>query len=287
MKATVRKKRTLVSKMGRGVPSVWVDNDEYWPKAINRAVTDLKYSAANAVSMEMPGNIVAIGHRGLSFAAEIPAGYRVIEVHDAAKRDITKESRGGESIRQIFVPKMFVVAGFSAAHTLVTCYAFHIKCDDNLEFSSDEYMHQPLYLTGFQNFWENGKMCNPSTNCIAPYPTLASMLNTTIEAIFGSTFNTDMGSEHGYGLRDATLRNTYSVADMYQKWEAMSPDQVMKMKWTRSDEPSTPIEALWEMSISPHLRRANPSLPMSSSMAYRSVPNSMGEVARSLVAKDK
>lgn len=287
MKATVRRNRTLVSKMGRGVPAVWVDNSEFWPRALARTLTDVKYSEANAVSMEMPGNIIAIGRRGLSFVAEIAPTHRVIEVHDHEKRYIEDEERGGESIRQIYVPKMLIAAAFSAAQTLSTCYAFHINSPDDLEFSSDAYLDQPLFLTGFQNFWENGKMCNPSTNCTAPYPTLASMLNTAIEAIFGSTFNTDMGSAHGFGVRDPALTATCSVAEMYQKWEAMTPDQVIAMKWNKSYDFDSVRDIISAMGIGANIRRVSSSLSPAGRLSYASVPNSMGAVARSLAVKDK
>jgi hypothetical protein len=113
------------------------------------------------------------------------------------------------------------------------------------------------------------------------------MLNTTIEAIFGSTFNTDMGDIHGRGVRDSTLLATDSVAGMYQKWEAMTPSKVMEMKWNSCYDYETVIQLIRALGIPAEISRPNKALTMPTRLNYGMVPSSMGAVARSLVAKEQ
>ncbi len=224
----------MVSGLHNGEHGRWVENDKLWADALGAMVESISPLGERQATL-LPGTMIALGRRNLSFLAEIPAGYRVIESHNVGQRHIRKEDREARGhTHRVFVPKMIIGAQFSAGYRLNGAHLYFSTIDDRYEFSSPEYINQKLYHTAFSNVYSDGRLCLPAVPLVAPFPTLASMMNTAIELIFGSTFNNDMGMAVPRGVgayNESHPLHIYDQDPRHEKWAKMTPEQVLKLKW--------------------------------------------------------
>lgn len=241
MKISLRRKKSLVTISNRfRKSSTWVDNSQFWPKVFSNLNTtaSLENNATQMLGSEqfLPGTLIAIGHKGLSFAAEIPAGYRTVEVMNMSKHKLRyDEDLKREAHRyQVYVPTTLVFVQFAATLRLSSVSTFFIKRDD-LDFTHADYQAQTLYLTGFPNQYENGGICLPDDHFVAQRKSFTSMLNTVIEALYGSSFNNDM-EEVPNGLWDGTAlydsdKHSKTKSALFKRWSRLTPEQVNSIKW--------------------------------------------------------
>lgn len=234
MKFSVRPNKTMVSGLHNGEHGRWVDNDRLWADMMNAMVGAVDPLGTGPGTL-LPGNIIALGPRELSFIVEIPAGYRTIETHGHAQRYIRAEHRANvRNSHHVFVPKMIIAAQFSAGYRLNGAHLFFSTIGDDVEFSAPEYLGQRLYHTAFSNVYGDGRLCLPAVPLVAPFPTVASMVNTAIELVFGSTFNDDMGRyvPKGIGAYNEThALYSHDQNERGEKWAKLTPEEVLKLKW--------------------------------------------------------
>lgn len=267
-----------------GSPAVWVDNQEFWPRALHMGLSSVRRGGDSSVSLAMPGTIVAVGHKDLSFIAEIPGQWRVVEAHGRTKQAIRDNERAS-ALHQIWVPRMIICAQFSAAYSLNLLYAFYTKLPEDVPFHSDEYLDQQLYYTGLHNFWEDSRMCNPAEVYQAPAPTITSMLNTAIEAMFGSSFNYDMSAVNPPGISWGSPLYSDTIRELYEKWEALSPEEVDAIAWTPMTAYGKLRDFARKLRIEVDLTRPNNNAQ--AYIDYSALPKTMGTVARDLSAKEQ
>lgn len=239
MKLSIRKNKTLVSlRKAWGIAPTWIPNDRFWSKIFGNVAPNVTSQSADKVlgtNRLLPGNIVAIGNKGLSLVFELPAGYRTIRVSNSNKYTIQHNGGVVEDF-EVWVPTMLVYVQYTAARRLGSMSVFFIKKTD-LDFTDPQYYDQAHYLPPFPNQYRSGAFCLPDDHIIAPDKSFNSLVNTAVEAIFGTTFNYDMGGMPETLKRDTKLydrsRHKSTLTALFKRWRKMTPEEVDQIPWMK------------------------------------------------------
>lgn len=255
MKLTIRKNKSLLAmRKAWGVPAKWIPNEKLWSKLFgNVAPNVLAGSAGQMFGGErlLPGNIVAVGAKGLSVVFELPAGYRTIRVSNGKKYEIQHGHADVEDY-EVWVPTMLIYAQYTASGRLGSMSVFFIKKTD-LDFTDPEYYDQTHYLPPFPNQYGTGSFCMPDDHIIAPDKSLNAFVNTAVEAIFGTSFNYDMGGmpetlKKGSKLYDPS-KHTDTLSALFKRWRKMTPAEVEKLSWKMSSLNPDRIRAAYKIPL--------------------------------------